>query len=403
MIRMNLKNKVLLIIADGFPNKDNSSIDCQFVKDQVDYICDYFKEVIVISPKAYFPKFLTAFKIFPGYWKKRANYQNYFYKNVSVFYPNYISLPFKFFKKLIPYFSYFVTNNTIKKHKLRFDLVHSHFTLKSGFVGKKLKQKYSVPFILTAHENKNWFLELYNSNSVFVKDIWGVADILIRVNQQDIEKLKKINKNTKFLPNGYNDNIFSVKNKMDCKNKHQIPKDKRIILNVASYLVDQKNQLNFIRALDLLKDKRTDFLCYLIGSGKDEYLIKKEVENLNLSNFVKVIGPKKPIEVSEYMSASDLFVLPSYSESFGIVQIEAMACGVPVIATINGGSEEIITDSEIGILLEDPDDYKTFCDKIDSALDKNWDQNYIIQINKKYTNSNVIKELIKVYKKLIYK
>lgn len=394
---MNLKNKTLLIITDGFPNKDNSSIDCQFVKDQVDYISDYFKEVIVICPKAYFPKRLMNFRIFPNIWKKRANYKNYSYKNVSVFYPNYVSLPFKFFKKLIPYFSYIVTNSALKKHRLKFDLIHAHFTLKSGFVGKKLKQKYGVPFILTAHESKNWFLELYHSDSVFINNIWSVPDLLIRVNQQDVDKLKKINENTQFLPNGYNDNIFFVKNKIDCKNKLQIPRNKKIILNVANYLIDQKNQLNLIHALSLLKDKRTDFFCYLIGSGKDEYLIKNEVQKLGLSNFIKVIGPKKPTEVSEYMSASDLFVFPSYSESFGIVQIEAMACGVPVVATINGGSEEIITDENIGVLLRDPNDFKGLCDQIDFALNKKWDSTYIIKKNMKYAHSNVIKEMIKIY------
>lgn len=398
---MSLKNKTLLIITNGFPDKNNSSFEGQFVKDQVDYICDYFKEVIVICPKAYFPKFLINFKFFPKNWKKRSNYKNYFYKNVSVFYPNYFALPVSFFKKLIPNFAYFSTNKTIKKNKIEFDLIHSHFTLKSGFVGKKLAQKYNIPVILTIHESKNWFLKLYNLNSNFVADIWSAADLLIRVNQQDVEKLKKFNKNTIFLPNGYNDTIFYVKNKIDCKNKHKIPQNKKILLNVANYFVDQKNQINLISALNLLKERRTDFLCYLIGSGKDEDLIKKEVIRLNLSDFIKVIGSKKPIEVSEYMSAADLFVFPSYSESFGIVQIEAMACGIPIVATINGGSEEIITDKEIGSLLEDPNDFEGLCDQIDLALNKKWDSTYIFKKNMKYAHSNVVKELIKIYDSFI--
>ncbi len=77
------------------------------------------------------------------------------------------------------------------------------------------------------------------------------------------------------------------------------------------------------------------------------------------------------------MNACDLFVLPSISESFGVVQIEALACGKPVVATRNGGSEEVITSDDYGLLV-DPANPNELREKIIEAPDKDWDREKIL-------------------------
>ena len=100
------------------------------------------------------------------------------------------------------------------------------------------------------------------------------------------------------------------------------------------------------------------------------------------------------------MNASDLFVLPSLSESFGIVQIEAMACGVPVVATINGGSEEIITSEDYGLLVE-PANPEDLAEKILIALNKEWDKEKIRKYAEQFTWERIAERIHEIYCRVV--
>lgn len=101
-----------------------------------------------------------------------------------------------------------------------------------------------------------------------------------------------------------------------------------------------------------------------------------------------------------WMNACDLFVLPSLRESFGIVQIEAMACGKPVVATRNGGSEEIIISSYYGLLAQ-PSNPDELVEKIMVALDREWDQEKIKKYAGQYKWEDVVKRVVDVYLQIL--
>jgi len=103
-----------------------------------------------------------------------------------------------------------------------------------------------------------------------------------------------------------------------------------------------------------------------------------------------------------WMNACDLFVLPSLRESFGVVQIEAMACGKPVVATWNGGSEEVIISDEHGLLVEpaNPDD---LAEKILVALNREWDRETILTYAEGFSLEAISSEIVCVYKILLDK
>jgi len=139
---------------------------------------------------------------------------------------------------------------------------------------------------------------------------------------------------------------------------------------------------------------RKDILCIIIGSGELYKKLERQIHSRGIEDFVILAGGKPHDEISTWMNASDLFVLPSISESFGVVQIEAMACGKPVVATRNGGSEEIVTSSNFGFLVEpaNPDD---LAEKIRLALIREWDYEAIVRHVKTYAWENIRKEDIR--------
>jgi len=120
---------------------------------------------------------------------------------------------------------------------------------------------------------------------------------------------------------------------------------------------------------------------------------------LGLGERVKLLGSVPGDQLTLWMNACDLFVLPSLSESFGIVQLEALACGRPVVATRNGGSEEVVISDDYGLLV-DPADPEGLAEKILVALDREWDREAILAYAERYTWENIAKEIIKIYRSL---
>ena len=103
-------------------------------------------------------------------------------------------------------------------------------------------------------------------------------------------------------------------------------------------------------------------------------------------------------EILIWMNVCDVFVLPSLRESFGVVQIEAMACGKPVVATYNSGSEEIITSEDYGLLCE-PANPEELAEMILIALDKEWDNEEILRYAERFRWEDIVKEIIEVYRR----
>jgi N-acetyl-alpha-D-glucosaminyl L-malate synthase BshA len=88
----------------------------------------------------------------------------------------------------------------------------------------------------------------------------------------------------------------------------------------------------------------------LIGDGPDRFECEQLCRQLNITDKVKFLGKQEAI--IDILNASDLFLLPSQSESFGLAALEAMSCGLPVIASSVGGLPELIKHNETGFISE---------------------------------------------------
>ena len=115
-----------------------------------------------------------------------------------------------------------------------------------------------------------------------------------------------------------------------------------------------KGQQEFVRAAAVIASQRADVEFIIAGrdhSAAGEYKreLKQSIESNGLVERVRVTESR--IDVAEFLSQLDVFVSASSSEAFGLAIVEAMAAGVPVVATASDGAREIITDSETGRLV----------------------------------------------------
>lgn len=397
-----LNESNLLIISDRYPH-EMDTISSSFVKSQVDCLKKYVAHIDVIALTPFVPRFLSQFSFMNPRWRRDAFAEDYRYDNVSVFFARYFTLPFEFSRRRRGDEAFKVVEKIIIKRKMHFDLIHAHFTYPSGYVGAKLKEDYKTPVILTVHEEREGFLKEIFSNNRNIIYTWNFVDKIIRVNEKDLMEFKRLlidESKLMFLPNGYSQDLFFPMDSNNARIKLKLPLDKTILVNIAS-LEAYKGQKYLIEAMKKVLVIRQDIMLYIVGQGSLENSLQSLINKYGLQDNVILAGGNKPrTEIALWMNACDLFVLPSLSESFGIVQIEAMACGKPVVATRNGGSEEIVVADKLGILVE-PKDTEGLLQAILRAREAVWDAEYIQEYAKRFTWEGIAKRIVGVYEEVL--
>lgn len=220
------------------------------------------------------------------------------------------------------------------------DLVHSHSLFISEYA-IVLKEKFSIPIVFTEHWSQLNSSKI--NKSLYRKGVaYQKADAIIAVSNSfsaNIQNHFKIKSHV--IHNMVEEKFFKM-----CKNS--LRNNKYAFVSVGS-LISGKGFDILIHAFKRAQFGANVFLN-IIGDGIEREKLQKTIIDLNLQNQVFLLGLKSSLEVNEIMANSDSFVLASRRETFGIVYIEAMAKGLPVVATRCGGPEEFI-NSENGILV----------------------------------------------------
>ncbi len=373
-----------------------------FVKDQVESVANSFSQIYVLvryNPLAEISTYL------PVDWLKLFRKSSLvdlsgMPSNVSVhpipvwFLPfdrEYKSLGERYLRKVEAY---------IKKHHIRGRIIHAHFVWPNGYVAVKIKERCGIPCIVTAHGYDIYDLPFRDDEwRVLIKDVLDNADVVAPVSASNLECIHQLGIRTpaNVIPNGYRSDVFYPRDIRECRKQLGLPDDRKIILSIGN-LVDEKGMKYLISAMATLIKKHPNIFCVIIGRGELKKDLEHQIMSLSLDAAVTLTGGRSHSEIPLWLNACDLFVLPSIRESFGVVQIEAMACGKPVVATINGGSEEIISP-ESGILVE-PGNETALADAIECGLDKTWDRERIVEYSRKFSLEHVSKMLTNQYSEI---
>ena len=381
------QNKTLLVITPHF---------LAFVHDQVIEMAKFYSKiyVIVVHPK--------ILKFQPKKTKISNKIKidtNNLPSNVRIFETSYLAIPGKPFQHLRGNSSYKKVVRIINRNNIKFDLIHSHFLWPAGFVGAKLKEKHNVPCIVTGHGYDVYDLPFRNNKwKTRISKILTHTDAIITVSRQNEKLLTRLTSKKIFvIPNGYNSTIFTV----DPRNKKKmlaLPDNKKIILSVGN-LELVKGHEYLVSAVEKIIQKNQNIYCVIVGGGSRHSFLEKLIKQKGLEKFIRLIGAVQPEEVPNWMNACDVYIQPSIKESFGIVLLEALSCGKPVIGTAVGGIKEIINE-KVGYLVPSGDE-NALSEAILKSLNHEWDKGYILDYVKFYTWENIISKTINIHNNML--
>lgn len=192
---------------------------------------------------------------------------------------------------------------------------------------------------------------------VLVKRTLEKADVLVAVNSRSAQEIDEIVKNKKvvIIPPGIDIQKYKVSNR---KKQNKI-----IEFVTASVLIKRKNVESLIKSFYEASRVNKNIRLRIIGDGPEMNSLKILVKKLNIQNYVLFEGYVEYAKMPTMYGNSDVFVSMTKAETWGQMYLEAMACGLPVITTVNDGSNEIIKDGVFGYLIEQ-DNQKAMTEKI---------------------------------------
>jgi glycosyltransferase involved in cell wall biosynthesis len=236
------------------------------------------------------------------------------------------------------------------------DVVHVHNNL-SFLVVFFASRFLGTSIIYTLHDTKLYSSRLFDRASKWLS-IKG-TDRFIAIS----ESVKKDFANGDIDP----DSIIVVPNCIDLKEFTVSQRHSSVptIVCVARLDHEKKGQDILIKALSIVKGRSVPFKCWLIGDGQSRPFLEKMVKDLGLKEEVDFMGARS--DVAKLLVQSDLFVLPSRYEGFGIVILEAMASGLPVIVSNIDGPAEVVEDGKTGLHFQSGDAHD-LADKIEALI-----------------------------------
>lgn len=341
-----MKKKVLFI-SHMYPTSIDHSYG-KVIHEQALSLINLGYEVKVICPIPYrlpFSKYVNP---------KKVNRHNIAFKEVhdsiEVYYPRYISFPKAFLFSQSGKLMYFGILKSVKKIKknFEFDLIHAHFGMPDTYAANKLSKVVKKPVVstlqatdldITINRSESSKLKVYEALNMskqvisptprLQKKLLDMFDIKSEVIGYGIDPQKVIVEKSPILTHKY--------------------KDKIVVLSV-SRLIETKGLDYNIYAINKIRENYENIKYVIIGEGPEKENLERLVKSLDLEEYVDFLGELTSSETMKYIATSNIFSLPSWQETFGLVYVEAMANKKAVIGCEGQGFDGIILNKFNGFL-----------------------------------------------------
>jgi teichuronic acid biosynthesis glycosyltransferase TuaC len=299
-------------------------------------------------------------------------------EDIAVHHPRYLVIPkiLGFLHALFLFFPLLQLVKKIEKHE-EIDLINAHWVFPDGVAALWVGKMLNKPVVLTGLGcDVNLYSMMPLRRFQILKALQKAAHVTVVSNsmKKRIISMGISGERVDVIPNGINLKLFDVMERKRVRRFLDLPVESRIVLTIGSQ-DEVKGTKYLIEAFGMLRRRiKGPLLLILIGDGPLKESLMSMTENLNLNERVAFLGRKPHSEIPLWLNAADVFCLPSIREGHPNVVLEALACGVPVVASNVGGIPEMIHDNG---MLSPPADSTKLCDNLEFCLSNNWDRNAI--------------------------
>jgi D-inositol-3-phosphate glycosyltransferase len=316
-----------------------------------------------------------------------------------------------------------------RRKGIHYDLIHSHYWM-SGIAAGMLQEEWHIPIIQMFH-TLGYMKNKIAQNSTEIEGsyrlkgeqkVMDVADKIIAATPDELKQLtthyQVDQQKITIIPPGVDCSHFYPIPKDEAKAFIGIPPDSRMILFVGR-IEPLKGVETLLRAISIMREecnlKECPYHVVIIGGDSNDQIadpdselfrLKSLCHDLGLDETVIFLGKRDQNTLPYYYSAAEMLVMPSYYESFGMVALESMACGTPVVASNIGGLAYLVQDGVTGFTVSDRND-KALARRVSQLL---FDQELQAKIGKQaaqyalsYSWENIAAKIKSLYEELLLK
>ncbi|PID14461.1 glycosyl transferase family 1 [Sporosarcina sp. P34] len=243
----------------------------------------------------------------------------------------------------------------VLQHKKKVSITHAHYAFPTGMVSLLAKKLWKIPYVVTVHGGDlDKMAKKSERIAKFTKRILQESSMVITVG----EKLRNdvitdygiAPSKVEIMSMGVDTSVFKPMAQEEVRLLLDVPLNERVVLFVGN-VIEAKGVMELIDAFTQLQETYDDLLLYIVGSQKDQRFTAEAKEKVGNNSGIRFKEPVSQTELAKWMSATDILVLPSYHEGFGLVALEALASGAKVVATNVGGLPYLLKD-DVGTLVE---------------------------------------------------
>ena len=299
---------------------------------------------------------------------------------------------------------------------LKLDVVHTHTPFSMGFLGRFIAYRQKIPIIYTHHAQYPEYAKVYIKEKILsprlVRSLITYFSNICNAVIAPSFKMKCLLRNYGIkkpiytLPTGINLEIFkrSLKGKKEFRKKMAVSPETKILLFVGR-MGKEKNVEYLIKVFkEVLAMTKIPVTLWMVGSGPYLEKFRQLGNSLGISQFINFTGAISHKEIPSYYQAADIFLFTSLTDTQGIVILEAIASGLPVVALKDDAFKEFVIDNKNGFLIKRAFRHN-FAQKIVELLEKpalyKKLSNASLQISQGFSERKQTQKLLNIYKKYL--
>lgn len=394
-----MTDPALLVFSSLFPSDARPTAGV-FVRERMFRVARELP-LAVVSPQAWFPGQALIRRARPGYRLAGAGHEHM--QGIEVFRPRALCLPGvgrRWDARAMALTALPMARRLRRAGRL--DILDAHFAYPDGCAAALLARWLDLPYTITMRGTEPRHLRQPALRAQIVPALAGAARVFtVSASLREVGIAAGVDP-ARFtvVGNGVDATVFQPLPRAEARAALGLPADAKVLITVGA-LVERKGFHRVISLLPRLRARHPGLVYLAVGGGSPEgdwtLRLQRQVAELGLGDCVRFLGPRAPAELRVPLSAANVFTLPSSNEGWANVILEAMACGLPVVASDVGGNAEVVADSALGEIYAFGDEEALYA-SLDRALSRSWAREAIIDHARRNSWDSRVSQLLATFR-----